>query len=846
MQTPSLNCILPCGLSGNPIQPTRPPSPILMIVGEGPGKEEVSQRAFFVGKSGMELTNYLNRASIPRDRCYITNVVKCRTGEDNRDPKAAEVGCCEVLLLQELEEVRPRFIASVGRISTRWFLGDVDMEQVHGIPFLTDHGVVIPTYHPALGLHDSTNMSLIMADFRAVKDAMSGRVKPRTLGQGDYEGKYEVWDGDPSVLSSPIAIDTETEEEDKAWSVQFSCTKGCGFFVKSSDASKIGKIARFTALPSTLTVLHNALFDIPVLSSLRVMPSRYVDSMVMAYLLQTEPQGLKPLAYRHLGIKMSSYEDIVGPRTQEMAIDYIQRVAEREWPKVDPVVEYKGAEVKVRQPQPLHTRARRILTDLEKGLDVDAFDRWNQIELAEGRGLAEDALGPLRRAYLKDVPFPVALHYAGQDPDATLQVYHILAEKINNLGLEEVLGRDMRMLPMVADMMRWGFKIDIERMRSLSAEFGSNMDELLRQIVEMVGDINPGSDPQVFELLRRLKLERRPKMYKGATDHARLESLEGSHPAITPVVQWRAYRKLRTSFLDVLPELADEGGRVHTTLRITRVVTGRLSSSNPNLMAQPVRTEDGRKIREGFVSEEGFTLVSGDYSQVEMRAVAHMSQDPVMLAVFRDGKDIHAETASRMFSLPVSELDEMQHRYPAKRVGFGILNLISARKLLREMEVGGATGWTEAKCQELIYNWFAVYQGVADWIEEKKTEARRYGFVRDIWGRIRMAPELLSVHMSVVEAGIRQSVNAPIQMSAQGIIKEAMGQLVPIYRDFGGEVRPLIQIHDDLVWEVRDELIPVWLPIVREVMEGAAPQLTVPLKVDFKTGKVWGKMEKVK
>lgn len=843
-----LTCLCPCGLAANPIQPTSPTDPILMLVGEAPGKDEAVFRSFFVGKAGQELSNYLNRVGIPRERIYITNILKCRTGDDNRGPRASEISCCGVLLLQEIETVRPRFVVTAGRISTQWFLGEVDMEQVHGIPFLTNKFdypmTVIPVYHPALGLHDSTNMSLIMADFRAVKDTIMGKIKPRNLEESVGGGIYEVWDGDPEDLKSPIALDTETEGEDyKPWSVQFSCQKGSGFFIPATDAEKLKSLGDFVATPEVETILHNALFDLPVLEDLNVYPTRYVDTMVMAYLLQTEPQGLKPLAFRYLGLKMNSYQDLISPWTQKLAIQYLKRVMEVDWPKVDPVIEVKGDSVKMRQPQTLNIRAKRILKDAE---EVDAYDRWWKIEREEGRYMAEELLGPMQKAYLKDIPFDTALYYACQDPDATLQIYPFLLRKIESLELEEVLARDMRMIPMVADMQKEGFKVDIPYMINLSKEFEGNMNILLDQMTKMVGPFHPGSDVQVFELLRRLGLERRPKPYKGATDHARLESIEGRHKVITPLLQWRGYKKLKSSFLDVIPEKCDSNSRVHTTLRITRVVTGRLSSSNPNLMAQPVRTEDGRKIRGGFVAREGFSLVSGDYSQVEMRAVAHMSQDPIMMSIFINDKDIHTETASRMFNVPPSEIDEMQHRYPAKRVGFGILNLISAGKLLREMEVGGAKGWTEAKCQTMIYDWFSVYQGVADWIEEQKSHARRYGFVRDMWGRIRLSPELLSVHKPVVEAGIRQSVNAPIQMSAQGVIKEAMGQLVPVYRGFPGGMFPLLQVHDDLIWEIHNDLVWDILPVIKSIMEGAAPFMTVPLKVDFKVGSRWNEMKKIK
>ena len=858
--TGKLECPGDCGLGGNLIQPTRPKDILLMFIGEAPGKDEVISRAFFVGKAGQETTNYLMRVGIDRKVIYITNVLKCRTNAQNRDPKKAEIEACSPLLMQELLDIQPRYIVTAGRFSTQWVLGPVDMEQVHGIPFTIEEvyvtgipsplarpTVVIPVYHPALGLHDSANMSLIMADFQAVKDAISGKIMPRKVSDTPPSYEYAVWEGGKTDLGNIISLDTETQDEENTpWSVQFSSKPGTAFFVKHSSTDLLSRINSHVNQPQVITVLHNALFDLPVLADMGIFPAQYVDTMVMAYLLQTEPQGLKQLAFRHLGIKMQTYQEVTNPETINMTLSYLLQVLEFEWPDPDPVFTHVGDSLKIRKPQRMETKVKRILTDYGKDSEVDLLGRWNLIEEEEGRGMVESCFGPPGRAFLKDIPFPQALKYACQDADVTPQIYPILLEKIKALGLEGVLGRDMRMLPMVADMQRGGMKLDAPRMRSVSADFGKEMDHLHQKIRVLAGleDFNPGSDPQVFQLLRRLGIEKRKEPYRGATDHARLESFASRYPVIEHISQWRGYRKLRSSFLDVLPEKAGKDGRVRTTLRITRVVTGRLSSSNPNLMAQPIRTEDGRKIRGGFVSEQGFSLVSGDYSQIEMRVVAHLSQDPTMMEIFWGEEDIHSETAMRMFSLLAGELDEMKHRYPAKRVGFGILNLISARALLRELEVGGATGWTEASCQQMIYDWFSVYGGVADWIEEQKGYARRYGLVRDMWGRIRLVPELMSVHRAVVEAGIRQAVNAPIQSGAQGVIKEAMGQLVPLYREFGGGIRPLLQVHDDLLFEVRDDLVSLVIPLIKDVMENAAPFMTVPLTVDCKVGKRWNEMKK--
>jgi uracil-DNA glycosylase family 4 len=826
------------------IDPTRVVNPILMLVGEAPGAEEERTGVFFVGDAGKELTNYLDRAGIPRDRVYITNVLKCRP-PDNRDPHVDEIDACMNHLIQELEEVRPRYIAAVGRFASRVLTGlDVDMEQVHGMPIrVTKWGfptTVVPVYHPAAGLHDTFNMAAIMADFLALKQVMMGSLLPRPES---LPGVYALWEGPSSPVSPGIvAVDTETEEGGKGWCLQVCDTPGMAWVIMRENAHLVKDVLEH---PDTTVIMQNALFDLPVLWEMGIHPKQYVDTMVMAYLLQTEPQGLKALSYRHLGMKMREYSEVVWPASQAKALAYMTAAMEVEWPDPDPILKMAKGEPKVRKPQNVARRIKGVLNAYGKDESVDLYSRWQKIREDAGK-LVELVHGPLLPGYLKDLPLQTAIDYAGCDADATRQIYPILDSKIRAMGLSETLDRDMRMLPLVAAMQANGFLIDVDKFRELSILFQGNMDKLQAEVEKVAGPVNIGSAPQLAELLYRLRLKRSPKLKKGDTDVAALETIAHRHPVIEKIIDWKRYDKLKASFIDRLPEMVGEDGRIRTTLRVTRVVTGRLSSSKPNLLAQPVRTADGRRIREGFIAEEGFSLVSNDYSQIEMRGVAHMSQDPVMLDIFRTNKDIHTETASRMFGIPSDQVDEMAHRYPAKRVGFGILNLISAGKLLREMEVGGAKGWTEQKCQKMIYDWFTVYRGVHSWIEGIKSEARRTGLVRDMFGRMRLAPELLSVHRRVVEAGIRQSVNAPIQMSAQGIIKEAMGQLVPILGEFGlGTIRPLLQVHDDLIFECRDDLIEVIVPIIRYVMENCV-ELSVPLRVDTKVGKSWGDMSKWK
>lgn len=845
--------------SGYTIQPTYPVvNPVILaLVGEAPGEAEVKTHKFFMGRAGQELTNYLIRVGIPRDRCYLTNLIKCRP-PDNRDPTQSEIRACSSILLQELEYVNPRFIATVGRHATQFFLGDVNMEAVHGIPHRVGDRIVIPVYHPAAGLHDTFNMSNIMADFIAVKDTMMGKLEIREVGKVVTPPPYHLIEKgeDPSpYLSDLVAIDTETQDDqDTPWCLQFCCGDQ-GHIIMWDNHYALSRFGSHIAKGGVTSIVHNSLFDLKVLDYMHLYPNKFVDTMIMAYLLQTEPQGLKPLTFRHLRVKMDEYTDIVNPRTQDMAIDYILRAGQYTWPKLDPVLEMKSGVPKLRQPQTVNQKVKRILNDLAAGKEVDVFDRWHKMPLEEGRSMVDEVIGTMKRAYLKDVDQDVAFQYAATDPWATYFIYPVLKAKIDALGLQEVLDRDNGVVPMVEAMQRNGMPINPAHFLHLREQFTSEMDSVTSQVESMVGPMNPGSDPQVLALLERLNIVHAPrKIVKGKevvvgkkmTDIKAMELIKDRHPVIPLIMRYRALDKLVDSFIDVLLARKGEDNRIRTTLRVTRVITGRLSSSKPNLMAMPTRTEDGRRIREGFVARPGYSFLSNDYSQVEMRVIAHISEDPAMLKVFRTGVDLHTATAAGMFEIPPEEVDEMLHCYPAKRVGFGVLNLISAGKLLQEFQVGGAVGWTEPRCQKVIDDWFKLYYKVAEYVKERKAEARRTGMVRDMFGRVRLIPEIISVHRNIREAGIRQAVNGPIQMGAQGVIKEAMRQLHPILKDVGEDtIIPLIQIHDDLVFECKTDSIPVMIPIIQGVMENCV-ELRVPLKVDSKYGPSWSNMTKWK
>lgn len=893
----------------------------VLFIGEAPGQEEDKQGEPFVGKTGWELDNLLRLAGLWREQVRLTNLVRCRP-PNNRDPKPEEISACQTWLRDELalmiEYGELQLIVPVGRFATRWVLGDVDMERAHGMVFkvpvagrhpylesVADTCRVLPVYHPAAGFHNQELAAQIRYDFQAIKRWLGGRWRGVVRDMDRPDGADEYPEPDYQLLTTAadvrgalgsatvVAVDTESEVSDEegedaadntwaggkkfgdAWCLTFSVKPGQGFQIMATEQKVLGEFQDYLSKPNVLTVLHNGVYDLPVLAEMGIHPAQYTDTMVMAYLLQDEPLGLKPLAYRHAGMHMDSYQDVVGEATERLAVEYMTEAesASSGLPDPDPVINWVKGEPKVKQPQSMHKKIKRALKEYAGGkLDgAGLYKRWFGWGLDEGRREVEQAVGrPMPKPALSHVDPVRARHYACRDADATLRVYPVLWNRVVEEGLQWALERDIGMAPLVLDMMANGIRVDRSKFGELEVELKRRLAELEDQIEAATGEqINPGSPLQTADLLfKKLKLKavKRTPAGDASTDAKALSRIKDEHPAVKLIMEWREMSKLLTGFVQTLPKLANPVDyRVHTTFRTTAVSTGRLSSSNPNLMNIPTRTELGRQIRNAFVADPGYTFVSGDYSQIEMRVAAHCSADPVLLKVFREGLDIHSQTASRMWGIPVDQLDDKEHRYPAKRVGFGVLYGISPEGLYREMVSSGAQGWTVARCGDLIDSWFGVYEGVKQYMADNLAYARRYQEVRDMWGRRRLIPGVKAVDQRIREEAYRQAGNAPIQSGAQGVIKEAMARLVPLvglwnqeYAD-GTEVLPvraLIQIHDDLVWEIREDLVGILVPMIQLVMEtalegavgaGGRPiGFLVPVKVDFKVGSPWGSMEKYK
>lgn len=436
------------------------------------------------------------------------------------------------------------------------------------------------------------------------------------------------------------------------------------------------------------------------------------------------------------------------------------------------------------------------------------------------------------------VPLDKALDYAAEDADMCLRLHRLfrhrlLAERM--VTVYETLERPL--VPVVVAMEREGVKVDAAVLKGLSAEFGRRMAEEEEAIHALAGHpFNVGSPQQLGKVLfEEMGLPGGKKTRTGqwATGADALEELaEQGHELPRRLLDWRQVSKLKSTYADALvAQINPDTGRVHTSFSLAATTTGRLSSSDPNLQNIPIRTEEGRKIRHAFVAEPGWRILSADYSQIELRLVAHVAGIEGLRQAFRDGADIHAITASQVFGIPVEGMDPMIRRR-AKAINFGIIYGISAFGLARQL--GIANG--EAKAY--IDAYFARYPEIRAYMERTKEDARVNGFVTTLFGRKVYAPGIRDKNPNLRAFAERAAINGPIQGGAADIIKRAMIRLPAALRAEGLSARMLLQVHDELVFEVREAEAEATAAVVKRVMEAAA-SLDVPLVVDTGIGMSW-------
>ena len=435
-----------------------------------------------------------------------------------------------------------------------------------------------------------------------------------------------------------------------------------------------------------------------------------------------------------------------------------------------------------------------------------------------------------------EVDIATATRYSGEDADIAFRLKQVLEPKLRENNLDNLFHDvEMKLMNVLADMEYAGVKIDAGLLRVMSGKLEKETAQITQDIYGLAGsEFNINSPKQLADILFvKLGLTPVKKTKTGySTDVDVLEELAHVHPLPAEILKYRTLSKLKSTYVDALPQMINPStGRLHTSLNQTVTATGRLSSSEPNLQNIPIRTEIGREIRQAFIAEPGHSLLSADYSQIELRVLAHLSGDEGLIQTFVEDQDIHTRTASEVFGLPPEEISPEMRR-KAKAVNFGIIYGISAFGLAQDI------GVSNAEAKRYIDSYFARYPKVRDFITRTIEQAKTAGYVTTLLGRKRYIPELSSAAAPVRNFGERMAVNTPIQGTAADLIKLAMITIHRIMKERSYGARMILQVHDELIFEVQDNEIETMKQLVKKEMEGVL-KLTVPIKVDMGVGKNW-------
>jgi DNA polymerase-1 len=428
----------------------------------------------------------------------------------------------------------------------------------------------------------------------------------------------------------------------------------------------------------------------------------------------------------------------------------------------------------------------------------------------------------------------------GERADFLLRLAPVLREEVEKQGLAELYEKiDLPLAPVLARMEAAGILVDQGELQKISARMQEEIGALEKSIYGLAGfEFNINSPQQLAEVLfdkLNLQQPRRIRAKARSTAAEVLDELALVHDLPKKVLEYREFAKLKSTYADALPRLIHPAtGRLHTRLSQTGTATGRLSSSNPNLQNIPVRTELGREIRAAFVASRGCQLLSADYSQIELRILAHLSEDPVLVESFRRGEDIHSRTAQEVFGIaPFAQTPE--HRRAAKVINFGVIYGLSAFGLAQQL------GIDTKEASKFITAYFERYSGVKKYLDGQIAEVRKTGFSRSLFGRVRPIPEINSPQPNMRDFSERTAMNTPMQGTAADLIKLAM---IELDRRLAGEFksRMILQVHDELLFDAPEKEIPRLTQLAKEVMEGVH-KLRVPLLVGTKAGPNWRDMK---
>ncbi|THV17456.1 DNA polymerase I [Rhizobium rhizophilum] len=591
----------------------------------------------------------------------------------------------------------------------------------------------------------------------------------------------------------------------------------------------------------------------------------------------TETTSLDPMQAELVGVSLAIQDNVLSPGSTDIRAAYIPLThktgigdllggghAEGQIPMKDALAALKGL---LEDPSVLKV-AQNLKYDYlvmkRHGVTLQSFDDTMLMSYVLDAGKGNHGMDGLSEKWLGHTPIPYkdvagsgkssitfdlvdidrATAYAAEDADVTLRLWLVLKPRLAAEGLTRIYERLERpLVPVLAHMEERGITVDRQILSRLSGELAQKAAATEDEVYELAGErFNIGSPKQLGDILfGRMGLPGGSKTKTGqwSTSAQVLEDLaaEGA-PLPRKIVDWRQLTKLKSTYTDALPGYVHpQTKRVHTGYSLASTTTGRLSSSEPNLQNIPVRTAEGRKIRTAFISTPGHKLLSADYSQIELRVLAHVADIPQLRQAFADGIDIHAMTASEMFGVPVEGMPSDVRRR-AKAINFGIIYGISAFGLANQLSI------ERSEAGDYIKKYFERFPGIKDYMESTKAFAREKGYVETIFGRRAHYPEIKSSNPSMRAFNERAAINAPIQGSAADVIRRAMIQIEPalVAAGLAERCRMLLQVHDELIFEVEDEAVDTAMPVIVDIMENAAMpavSMRVPLKVDARAAHNW-------
>jgi len=474
----------------------------------------------------------------------------------------------------------------------------------------------------------------------------------------------------------------------------------------------------------------------------------------------------------------------------------------------------------------------------QHGLDAVSFRElgWEKISTADiiGKGKTQISFSQVE-------PEKIA-QYAGEDANCTWLLAGILEKKLKKESLEKLLvDIDLPLVTVLANMEETGIILDAKILKKIEKDLAVRLKELAKNIHDLAGEEFNINSPKQLQVILFEKLGISPKNIKKtktgiSTADDELNKLLEAHEIVPLIQNYRELNKLQSTYVTALPELINKKtGRIHTSYNQTIAATGRLSSTDPNLQNIPTRTEEGKKIRSAFIAEKGYKLVSLDYSQIELRLAAHLSGDKKMIKAFKDKEDIHTATAAEINEVELKDVTKKM-RHEAKAINFGILYGQGPHGLAQN------AGIPYARAQEFIAKYFAAYPGVRKMIDGSIEEARNKGYAITMFGRKRYLPELNSSTIVIRHSAERMAINTPVQGSAADLIKIAMINIAKMIEGKTEEIRMLLQIHDELIFEIKEPKIDTWLPKIKDLMENAI-SLKVPIVVESTNGDNWGELK---